>query len=183
MSLSCQQWDETMMRYFDHLSNDLEAAALEEHIHQCNRCEEQFNNLSEILGSLEQAEEVDPPEEFESNVMSMINAYAFRKREETRKCQMVLIIGILIILSIPLVIFGMMVSNLNSFRIIVDIGNRINNLSNLWTITSVLIPSLNRFLADLDVLLIKLILATIIIYLCLVSVTKSKILQVKLGLN
>lgn len=181
--MNCQQWDETMMRYFDRLSNDIETAALKQHIKQCARCAEQFNQLNDILGSLEQAEEINLPKEFEKDVMSKINAYAFCRHEESRKSQTTLVIGIMSVLSVPVVVLGMVFSNLSPFQMILDIGNHISNLSNLWAIASILIRSSSIFLAGLDFLLIKTILATAIIYLSLAILSKAQLSKHKMGLN
>lgn len=159
-----RQWDETMMRYFDRQLSDLETATLKQHMKHCARCQEQFSRLDYILGLLEHAEEIDPPEGFEQDVMLRINDYVALRQEQSRKSQMILAIMIMFVFSVPLIVLEMMASGLSPLRTITAIGSYIGNLYNIWSIGSVFVGSSNTFIAGLDILMIKIVVAIAIVF-------------------
>jgi predicted anti-sigma-YlaC factor YlaD len=60
------------MKFFDKELNDIEEAQLKQHLKNCKNCSEEFNSLKEIFDIVEQDSGIEPPEDFELQVMSRI---------------------------------------------------------------------------------------------------------------
>lgn len=70
--MKCNESQDLMMKFFDKNINDIEEAQLKQHIKNCNKCSEEFLSLKEIFSEIEQDSVIDPPEDFELQVMSRI---------------------------------------------------------------------------------------------------------------
>ncbi len=180
--MNCKQSEEAFMRYFDHLSNDVEIAAIKQHIKSCQRCAQQFDQMDDILGSLEHVEEIAIPKEFEKDVMFKVSSYALLKQEKSRKFQAILVIAMLFVSSAPLVAFGTAFLSLNPFQVILDVGGYIGNLYNLWSFGSVFVGISGVLFAGLD-LFIKAILAATVMFMSLAIIAKIKSLKHEMRLN
>jgi hypothetical protein len=160
--MNCLQYEEKIMKHFDRQPND-ESAELMQHIEKCSSCREQFNQFKEIIGSLEQTKEINPPEDFEKAVMSKVHAYISSKTEKSEKFLITIVMGTLAILSVSLVVFGTLISNLNLFQVVLNIGGIINIISSLWLYISFFSNTSNLF-SSLDFNLIKTVIAALFVF-------------------
>lgn len=79
--MNCKISEEYLMKYFDGELNDIENAQLKLHLKGCKKCSEDFENLSSVFSYLNTEGVVEPPQDFETNVMIRINTLeAARKR-------------------------------------------------------------------------------------------------------
>lgn len=83
--MNCKLSDEYMMKYFDRQLNDIELAQMKQHLKTCKRCGEGFGELDGIVSLLETESMVEPPEDFEIQVMNKINSYENSRRRSTSK--------------------------------------------------------------------------------------------------
>jgi hypothetical protein len=60
------------MKFFDRELNDIEEAQLRQHIKGCKSCSDEFESLKDIFEIIEQEQDIEPPEDFERQVMSRI---------------------------------------------------------------------------------------------------------------
>lgn len=72
--MNCETANELMMKYLDHEINDIEEAQLLQHVKSCKTCSDEFNCMKEAFALLGNAEEIEPPEDFEIKVMERIAA-------------------------------------------------------------------------------------------------------------
>lgn len=70
--MNCETANDLMMKYLDHEINDIEEAQLLQHLKSCNTCSEDFTCMKDAFAALGTAEEIDPPEDFETKVMEKI---------------------------------------------------------------------------------------------------------------
>lgn len=70
--MKCVDSKNYIMKFFDRELNDIEEAHLKQHLKTCKDCSEEFNSLKEIFDIVEQESEIEPPEDFEIQVMSRI---------------------------------------------------------------------------------------------------------------
>lgn len=70
--MNCSQSQAYMMKYFDKEINDIEEAQLKQHLKTCSNCSEEFTGLKDIFTQVEQLPGIDPPEDFELQVMNRI---------------------------------------------------------------------------------------------------------------
>lgn len=70
--MKCETTSEYIMKYFDKDLNDIETGQFKQHLKTCEACSREFEELEGILGALEEAGAVTPPEGFETVVMSRI---------------------------------------------------------------------------------------------------------------
>jgi anti-sigma factor RsiW len=83
--MNCQTSNDYIMKYFDGEINDLEEAQFRQHLKTCPKCSEEFNCMSEIFGSLETAETIEPPEGFEASVMEKVNKVELARKERNSR--------------------------------------------------------------------------------------------------
>jgi len=70
--MKCNDSQNHMMKFFDKELNDIEEAQLKQHLKICTNCSKEFVSLKEIFAEIEQDSEIEPPEDFECQVMSRI---------------------------------------------------------------------------------------------------------------
>lgn len=70
--MKCVDSKNYIMKFFDRELNDIEEAQLKQHLKTCKDCSEEFNSLKEIFDIVELEPEIEPPEDFEIQVMSRI---------------------------------------------------------------------------------------------------------------
>ncbi|MCX8131344.1 MAG: zf-HC2 domain-containing protein [Clostridia bacterium] len=80
--MSCGLYDDSMMKYFDKELNDIETAQFKQHLKGCVSCSEEFEQLSGILGSIEKDIFIEPPLEFEAQVMGKIADLELAERKK-----------------------------------------------------------------------------------------------------
>ncbi|HEX2926181.1 MAG TPA: hypothetical protein VHP38_07980 [Ruminiclostridium sp.] len=74
--MKCSESQDYMMKFFDKNINDIEEAQLKQHIKSCTKCSEEFLSLKEIFTEIEQDSAIEPPEDFELQVMNRIEKEA-----------------------------------------------------------------------------------------------------------
>lgn len=70
--MKCNDAQNYIMKYFDKEINDIEEAQLKQHIKTCTKCSGEFLSLKGIFADIEQDPQIEPPEDFELQVMSRI---------------------------------------------------------------------------------------------------------------
>lgn len=70
--MKCVDSQNLIMKFFDRELNDIEEAQLKQHLKTCKKCSENFNSLKEIFNIVEQDPGIEPPEDFEAQVMYRI---------------------------------------------------------------------------------------------------------------
>lgn len=68
----CNDSQNYMMKFFDREINDIEEAQLKQHLKTCSKCSKEFFSLKEIFSEIEKVQEIEPPEDFERQVMTRI---------------------------------------------------------------------------------------------------------------
>lgn len=110
--MSCQLINDYMMQYFDKELNDINKAKMKQHIKTCVKCRTQFNDLSMIFNTLESSESIEPPDDFEAQVMKKIASYKASKKERNSNIA-ALLYNIAITLAI--ILLTAFVTNFSSF--------------------------------------------------------------------
>ncbi len=70
--MKCVDSQNFIMKFFDKELNDIEEAQLKQHLKNCKICSKEFNSLKEIFDIVEQDSGIEPPEDFELQVMNRI---------------------------------------------------------------------------------------------------------------
>lgn len=70
--MNCNNYNESIMKYFDGSLNDIESAQLKQHLKVCMKCNAEFEDMKVILTTLENGDMIEPPEDFEFKVMEKI---------------------------------------------------------------------------------------------------------------
>lgn len=107
--MNCEIANGLIMKHFDGTINDIESAQLKQHLKTCGPCSTDFKNMNEIFGALEKLETIEPPQNFEAQVMNKINVYEAEKRKRTDRslgflytaaCMMLLLLSVLLMIDI-----------------------------------------------------------------------------------
>jgi predicted anti-sigma-YlaC factor YlaD len=72
--MNCEAAKEYIMKYFDGEQNGPEELQFKQHLKTCTNCSDEFNCMKEAFALLGNAEEIEPPEDFEIKVMERIAA-------------------------------------------------------------------------------------------------------------
>ncbi len=81
--MNCNESQNYIMRYFDRDLNDIEQAMLKQHLKSCEQCSEEFSSMQQIFTEIEQDTEfLEPPEDFELQVMNRIEKEAFMYQKQ-----------------------------------------------------------------------------------------------------
>ncbi|MCR4436218.1 MAG: zf-HC2 domain-containing protein [Clostridiales bacterium] len=83
--MNCKASQDYMMKYFDGCGNDIESAQFKQHLKTCKNCSEEFENLNEAFNFLTQDNGVEPPLDFEANVMKKIDSMEMVRRKRTER--------------------------------------------------------------------------------------------------
>lgn len=70
--MKCVESQDYMMKYFDRELNDIEEAQLKQHLKYCSDCQKDFLSYKEIFTFVEEEPGIEPPEDFELQVMNRI---------------------------------------------------------------------------------------------------------------
>lgn len=70
--MKCNEAQSYMMKFFDKNINDIEEAQLKQHFKSCKKCADEFLCLKEIFSEIEKDSEIEPPEDFELQVMNRL---------------------------------------------------------------------------------------------------------------
>ena len=70
--MNCNNYSDIIMRYFDGGLNDIETAQMKQHLKICKNCSSEFEDMRDIFSSLENGNQIEPPEDFEIKVMEKI---------------------------------------------------------------------------------------------------------------
>lgn len=115
--MNCNAHRESMMRFFDGDLDDISRAQLKQHLKTCKECCQEFENLSSILACLEKDNGIEPPLNFEEEVMTKIQALEAIKKRNIRI--LMYAIPILIAISISMLTTAKLMGGF-AFDILVD---------------------------------------------------------------
>jgi Predicted transmembrane transcriptional regulator (anti-sigma factor) len=99
--MNCEMANNYMMKYFDGEVNDIEDAQFRQHLKSCERCRQEYECMDEIFSTLECPVIVEPPDNFEANVMEKVNEIE-KKRMDRRTRLLVILYNAAAILAIGL---------------------------------------------------------------------------------
>jgi len=100
--MNCSQFSDYIMRYLDGELDDSEYSQLIHHINKCSVCCEEFQQYSSIFKTLEKDKSIEPPENFEVEVMNKVRLIdeAAKKRKEKRIVLLYLLFSIILSMGI-----------------------------------------------------------------------------------
>lgn len=129
--MNCRQACGLMMKYFDGELNDIENAYLKQHVKVCKNCGEKYDELNEILNFLENGGDMEPPCDFEKNVIDKINFFESKRKRRTEGILAVFyaLTGIIL-----LMLSSMVIINLRDFSLLEAVqktGESLNSFSSL----------------------------------------------------
>jgi anti-sigma factor RsiW len=71
------------MKYFDGTVNETERLQLMQHLKTCEKCSNEFDSLKDIFNCLEEEDNhIEPPANFEEQVMAKVNLYEADRRKK-----------------------------------------------------------------------------------------------------
>jgi len=83
--MNCRLSEEYMMRYFDGGLNDIEIAQMKQHLKSCSKCSKEYEELNGIIDILETDGIIEPPEDFELQVMQKVKTLESEKRSRNSR--------------------------------------------------------------------------------------------------
>ncbi len=105
--MNCNESQNYIMRYFDKDLNDIEQAKLKQHLKNCEKCSEEFTNMQQIFTEIEQDTEfLEPPEDFELQVLSRIEKEAYMYQKQKNDNAFVYNILVMAVSLIFVIVFG-----------------------------------------------------------------------------
>ena len=120
--MNCQTSNDYIMKYFDGEINDIEEAQFRQHMKTCTKCSEEFSCMSEIFGSLEAANTVEPPEGFEASVMEKVEKVELARKDKNSRMLVLLYNAATVVSIILLMIFVADLKQVSVFNAFEKIG-------------------------------------------------------------
>lgn len=117
--MNCITSNDLIMKYYDGGANDLEKAQLKQHLKTCKKCSEEFESLKEIFNCLQEDNQIEPPKDFEEQVMKKVNMYEISRRKKVDSFLMIIYGITLLMLAALTVTF---VLKIKDMRILQSIG-------------------------------------------------------------
>jgi predicted anti-sigma-YlaC factor YlaD len=115
--------NDLIMKYYDGNANDLEKAQLRQHLKTCSKCNEEFESLKEIFNCLQEDNQIEPPKDFEEQVMKKVNMYEISRRKKVDSFLMAIYGVTLLILTVLTVTFALKVKNMMIMESVGEIGS------------------------------------------------------------
>lgn len=129
--MNCNRSNDLIMKYFDGTVNESERLQLMQHINTCKSCCDEFESLKDIFNCLEEDNHIEPPVNFEEQVMQKVNSYEDDRRKKVDGFLMLIYGVTVLILGIFTVIFAVMIRRsgaLESFASIEGVQNVIRGV-------------------------------------------------------
>lgn len=120
--MNCNASNDYIMKYFDGEINDIENEQLKQHLKFCKKCNEDFKALNEIIGCIEEDILVEPPADFEANIINRVCALEASKKTLTNR----IVIALYIVAAIALIgitsMFVNSIQNIDAIYVLKEIG-------------------------------------------------------------
>lgn len=157
--MNCDAYRDLMMMHFDGNINDVDFARLKQHMNACASCKSEFMQLESILNSLEEGEIVEPPSDFESQVMTRIKTLEQNKNRNIEA--LIYGIPILIIISLPAILLfrfsGSRILDMaiNAFEYLLPYPGASDVINNIIALLSILASRMEKTMIQLGMGFIK----------------------------
>ncbi|OGI11498.1 MAG: hypothetical protein A2Y40_01605 [Candidatus Margulisbacteria bacterium GWF2_35_9] len=145
--MSCQDYQELMMKRFDRMGSEEESSMLQAHLISCQVCRVQFEKMEQSIRLYETKVSVKVPKNFEANVMLKVEAYAQSKRKMEAKLGKIFGFIFWVMITLPFAIIMSQVSTLNIPELFMLLLFRMDLLSNAFLavlgtvkLTSIFLP-------------------------------------------
>lgn len=119
--MNCEQAGLFMMKFFDGEYNELEYIEFEEHLKCCKKCALDFANMKKVLSAVETDALIEPPENFESDVMAKVSRIKRAKQQKSKK-------WIVILYKTAAVICVFLLATLMYGKNLLDVSNMIEQM-------------------------------------------------------
>lgn len=129
--MNCELSNEYLMKYFDGEINDIEDAQFKQHLKNCRKCCDEFNCMNEIFTSLEKANTVEPPEDFEARVMEKVDMIENTRREKSARMLVLLYNAATVVSIILLMVFVADLKQISVFSAFNKISEYFGSFSNI----------------------------------------------------
>jgi hypothetical protein len=103
--MNCSLSRNHMMKCFDGEHNDIEDAYFKQHLKACQHCREEFEEMKKVFDILETITQVQPPENFETEVMEKIGVLENKRKKNTAKALVFLYNTAILVSIVMLVVF------------------------------------------------------------------------------
>lgn len=115
--MNCIEANEYIMKYFDENHNDIENAQLKQHLKTCSGCNDYFESLKEIFSVIDTDNAIEPPCDFEANVMERINTLEVTRRKRADGILIFIYSFVTVLLTALAVAFMARFNGINIFEI------------------------------------------------------------------
>jgi hypothetical protein len=151
--MNCNESNEYMMRYFDGNQNDIENAQLKQHVKSCSTCNRDFESLKEIFCAIETKNSIEPPQDFEVNVMEKINALEMTRKKRADAILIFTYSFVTVILTALAVLFMARLNGINIFDLFSTTDKSISSFPDtLFTMANILNTTYHIFIKIADAL-------------------------------
>lgn len=129
--MNCRLSSEYMMKSIDGNINDIENAQMRQHMKSCKVCSKEFKELNEIFAFLETESTVEPPQNFEIEVMKKIDMIEADRKRKSGRGLVFLYNLTAVVLIMLLVVFAAGLKEINVLNVIEQVGGHFTSVSNV----------------------------------------------------
>lgn len=137
--MNCIEANEYIMKYFDGSHNDIENAQLKQHLKSCSGCNDSFENLKEIFSCIDSDNAIEPPCDFEVNVMKKINALEVTRKKRADGVLIFIYSFVTVLITVLAVSFMARFNGVNIFEIFSSSDDAVSSFPDtVFTLFSIL---------------------------------------------
>jgi DNA phosphorothioation-dependent restriction protein DptG len=137
--MNCKESNDYMMSYFDGNQNDIEHAQFKQHLKSCSCCSRDFESMKEIFCAIESKDSIEPPQDFEVNVMKKINSFEMTRKKRADAVLIFTYSFVTVILTALAVAFMARLNGINIFGLFSTTGESFSSFPDtLFTIVNIL---------------------------------------------
>jgi len=129
--MNCKSSNEYMMKYLDGNLNDIEHAQMKQHLKGCKACSDEFKDLDEIFSFLETTSIVEPPEDFEVNVMKKVNRLEAERKRKTSMGLVFLYHFTAVISFVLLIVFAIGLKEVSIIKVVEQVSGYFTSFSSM----------------------------------------------------
>ena len=141
--MTCKDYQDSIMRYFDHDLSNPDRQLLDRHLNSCSLCSALFLDLTGILSSLENSVQIEPPLELERLILKKVRLLPTPGKTAQNELVKVIYGSVALLSALVLVIICIAIGDTGFFELLLAGSSYLDSLSNIALILQILYQNIN----------------------------------------
>jgi len=177
--MNCKDSNDNVMKFFDKNCNDIENIQFRQHLKSCKKCSEDFEKMDEIFNFLQEDGIVEPPEDFETEVMGKIGLLEGKRREKTAKSLVILYNMTALISIVLLMVFVTNLKEIDVFKTLKQLGACFSSFSSVQAALFSIFKAIYELAAEVITMLFQICFTIIRLYYYVILILLALLLAIQ----